>query len=103
MTLTEKTLVQSKPTTKAVIYTASSKTIIKNIIITNNSASDNTVTIWVDTDGSSSNDENLIHSAATITTKATIDRNIFIVLEIGGTITAEGTGSSITVSGAQLS
>lgn len=102
MTLTEKTLVQVKPTTKTAIFTATAKTIIKNILITNNGVSDAGVTIWADIDGTNANDENLINGSFLLPTGATTSRNVFIVLETGGRITAEGTGASVTISGAEL-
>lgn len=97
--LTEKTLVQSKPTTKSIVYTAVSKTIIKNILFTNNTSGDVSVTLWADIDGTNSNDENLIFAGYNFP-KVTVSKDVFIVLEIGGTITAEGTGGSVTISGA---
>lgn len=102
MTLTEKTLAQVKPTTKAAIFTATAKTIIKNIIIVNNGVSSAGVTIWADSDGTNANDENLINGSLLLPTGVTLNRNVFIVLEIGGRITAEGTGASVTISGAEL-
>lgn len=102
MTLTEKTLAQVKPTTKAAIFTATAKTIIKNIIITNNGVSDAGATIWADSDGTNANDENLINGSYLLPTGITTSRDVFIVLEIGGRITAEGTGASVTISGAEI-
>lgn len=100
--LTEKTLVQSKPSTKGIIFTATARTIIKCIMFTNNSAGSVSVTIWADSDGTDGNDENLIFAGYSFPTKISTVRNVFLVLEIGGTLTAEGTGGSITISGAEL-
>lgn len=102
MTLNEKTLLQLKPTSKALAYTATKKTIIKNLMITNNGLTEVGVTVWVDVDGSNANDENLIFGGFLYPSKITTSRDVFIVLEIGGTITLEGTGASITISGAEL-
>ena len=102
MTLTEKTFVQVKPTTKTAIFTATAKTIIKNVIISNNGVTDVSATLWADVDGSNANDENLIFGGFEYPAKVTSIKNVFIVLEIGGTLTAEGTGASLTVSGAEL-
>ena len=71
-------------------------------MITNNGVSDAGVTIWADIDGTNANDENLINGSFLLPTGATTSRNVFIVLETGGRITAEGTGASVTISGAEL-
>lgn len=102
MTLNEKTLAQVVPSTKAVIFTATAKTIVKSIVYTNNTLTAKGITIWADVDGSQATDENVIFAPYLFPSLITVTKDYFIVLDIGGTITAEGTGAGITISGAEL-
>lgn len=84
--------------TTTTIYTATVKSIVKHITITNTTTSDATITVYVDTNGTNATDAEAILKGWTVPANDFLTWNGFIPIEAGATIKAiGGTNNAITI------